>query len=844
LVLVSLGRPASAGISGDLEASRTPRPPRLDGRVDDPVWVMAPVYRDFVALYPEEGVVPSEPTELRVLYDDENLYVGFVCHDSRPDAIVRALGDRDAPPISDTVEVAIDFAHDRRTAQLFGVNAGGVQYDRLLFADNREAPEWDGVWDAKVAARPDGWSAELVIPFRLFRGSSALARVRGFFARRHLARNHEDVASTLIPRKSNEYVSLFGSLSGVQDLPSRHDLELLPYVASRAVWRPQSSDPALLGPRLVDPSTDVGLDLRAGLARGLQLNATINPDFGQVEADQIILNLTNQEAAFPEKRPFFFQGTDVFQPLAIESSFGENQLVFYSRRIGLGTPILGAAKVVGEAGPHVQIGMLDALVMGARATTLDESDPDRRVRLHATRPFHVGPNDEALATDAATENFLAGTLVYRLGQASAVGARVASAVPLEGTCTAAQLAANPDRPPIACLVTGSNVAALDWTLHSPEAEWLLDGQAELSQVVGGPESRVMPDGVLIRRGQLGFGGYLQAGKLGGEPFRFEVDAGHVSPSLELNGAGFLPTQNQDDLLASFHYTRPNGFAGLHGFDSSLGGHARWTADGRGIDRGRNVNLVVNAVLPGFHTVGIDTGYEFSHFDVREITGRGIPFERTAVFYVSGSGETDPSRAASIGLSFAHDFVGASAVTPAGGGFTAGVNAKVRPQSRFESKLSLTINRTPQGPRWDVAQSAGNRLAFGDLHTGYLSAIFRQQVVLMPRLVVQAYGQLFTDQGRYVSSFAAMPIDDRPLRLRDLAPDGTALDGFAHVDLRANVVVRWEYRPGSTVFLVYDHASESVLASGTPTPTSFLPGGLTRGRVVDTALVKWSYFWHL
>jgi len=591
---------------------------------------------------------------------------------------------------------------------------------------------------------------------------------------------------------------------------------------------------------------DLGLDLRAAITPRLQLNATVNPDFGQVEADQLILNLTNQEALFPEKRPFFFQGIEAFQPVGFDWE-QPNQVLFYSRRIGLLTPILGAVKVTGEVGDF-DVGMLDAVVMGAHGETVDEAMLDRRLRYDPRRPLHLGLHDEALPTGGVTENYFAGVLTYKLGEASTVGARAASAVPLPGPCVDPPAgAAVPEGSP--CSVFGSNAGALDWNLRTADARWVLLGQADVSRVVGGPPSRTLPDGVVIDRGQSGWGTYVQAGKVGGEPLRFDVTYSHVSPTLELNGAGYLPTQNEQALIGSLHFIRPSGFGGLHAFDAWLSGSQRWTTDGKLTPRWGNAYLRLTALLPGFHTVGVEPGYEPVYYDVRELTGRGIPFQRTALYYFEVFGESDPARVLSGTLSYSWVGMRPTPATPAGSGYTLRVSLVLRPQSRLESTLLLAVDTRPQGPRWTgqtAAPSAGTADSFlvGDLRAESLSTTFRQQLVIVQRLTLQAYGQLFTAVGHYLSFFRASPGDGRSLRFADLIPTDASAPGFYNAGLKVNVVMRWEYRLGSTLYAIYGHTSESLLDPAAPLPTTLSPMALGRGRAVDTFMVKWSYFWRL
>src|SRR5262249_40941293 len=306
--------PASAG-AGTIRAARTHGAFSIDGNLDEPAWREAFPYSEVVGGFPHEGASPTTRTEIRGLYDDQNLYIGITAYDQQPALIVRGLGRRDSTPTSDGVEVSIDSQRSGRTAYYFSVNAAGVLRDALYYGDVNSTDTWDAVWKGASASRIDGWSAELEIPLSILRFSNAREQTWGILVRRTIPRTHQTFDSTLIPRNANGFCSWFGELTGLTDLKPKRDIELMPYVAARAVWRPQYSDPSLPHPRLFDPSADLGLDLRATLFSDLTLTATINPDFGQVEADQVVQNLSTFELFFPEKRPFFNQGLDIFQPV-------------------------------------------------------------------------------------------------------------------------------------------------------------------------------------------------------------------------------------------------------------------------------------------------------------------------------------------------------------------------------------------------------------------------------------------------------------------------------------------------------------------------------------------------
>jgi hypothetical protein len=253
------------------------RGPTVDGRLDDPAWSAAPVFDRFILNEPTEGGAGSERTELRLVFDDDMLYVAFRNFDSQPRRIVRSLARRDTEPASDYVVVFLSPSNDRRTARRFYLNAGGVQADSLHYDDLQASQTWDAVWRGAVADFDGGWTAELAIPLYLV-GSPDVARPRWhFLARRYIARTHEKVSSVLIPRADNGFVSRFGEVSGVDAIAPRRAIELLPYVAMRALARPESPDPARARPREALGAADLGVDAAVMLGRGLTLNATLNP---------------------------------------------------------------------------------------------------------------------------------------------------------------------------------------------------------------------------------------------------------------------------------------------------------------------------------------------------------------------------------------------------------------------------------------------------------------------------------------------------------------------------------------------------------------------------------------
>jgi hypothetical protein len=828
------------GVDQFIPVTRSLEPPRIDGNLEDPGWTQASIFGGFVQVFPSEGGAPGERTEMRVLYDDQFVYFAFRCYDSQPHQIVRRLGRRDSPPASDTVQVLLDPAHDHLTAYTFGVNAAGVQFDGLLLSDGTEVKDWDGVWEASTSILPDGWSAEFAIPLRLLRFPDGPQQTWGFAAQRHISRTHEDQSTVLINRNVTSKVSRLGHLTGLEQIKTQRNVELMPYLATRTLLRSLST--AADADRRVLPAMDVGLDLRASLTSDLALNATVNPDFGQVEADQLIQNLANVERFFPEKRPFFLEGMDLFQP---GTQAGQApHMLFYSRRIGLDTPLLAAGKLTGTVGPNLSVAVLDAIVTGPAVPEVPPDPAQPRLSYAIERPLHLGLNTDPLPEPPIPRNFLVAVARGQPNKNLRLGTQVASAVPLTGACSEEDAARPPSERPVACQAVGNNAAAVDWSLRTTNAEWTFLGQLTGSQVVGGPPERLLPDGEVLRPGTTGAGAYLQAGKMGGEPFRFDVRYRYSSPRLELNGAGFLPSQNQQYIGTSAAYVRPNGLGPLHSFEAKLVAEGQWSTDGRLVDRGKGARVGVTALLPGFHLIGVEAGNYLAPFDIREITGTGIPFDRGGERYVMVLGETDRTQVLSGNLTailrqpFGFDSNG-------GWSWNGDAGVTFRPQDRLETQLTLSIDSTRHGARW-LDELEPGRYLFGDLRSRFLSVIFRQQMVFTPRLTLQAYAQLFTDVGQFGALLEGSSQDRAPIRQRDLMPSAaTGGPDFHGSALNLNLVARWEYRLGSTLFLVYTRSQqERPLADGEPVSSSLLPVGLFDGPAVDAFLLKWTYWWSL
>lgn len=862
LALAAATLPAGAAAPGDpVRASRRTGEIALDGHLEEPAWDVATVHDGFFQAFPREGQAPADRTEVRVLYDDKALYVGIVCHDGKPGEIERPLGRRDNAPYGDAVVVLLDSNRDRRTAYWFEINAAGVQKDALLFGEDESNGDWDAVWDGAAATLKDGWSAEFHIPLSVFRFSSAREQVWGLGVKRVQARTREETWSFPLKRGERNAVARLADLTGLTGLEPVQDLSLTPYLASRAAWRPRFSDGTDPTRRLLDPTADLGLDLRASLGRGLALQATLNPDFGQVEADQIIQNLSTFELFFPEKRPFFTQGMDLFQGLSPNDHRSPQQL-FYSRRIGLDAPILGAAKLAGRVSDTLEIGLLEAVVTGAAAPDgSTEAHPVRRWQFEPAQPLHFGPAGALPALDPASRNFLVGVARWQPAATATLRAAAASVLPLERRCSLDE--ARPDDRPGRCDQRTGQAATLDASLRNADGDWYARAQLSGSSYDGGgydqpdpaatgPLVRTLPDGTVLRRGDTGFGAAVYAGRQGAEPWRADLSWEYESPRLDLNAAGFQRTQNEQLVRGVIRYVRPNGGGPFHMYGFHLGGQGRWTTDGTGRNLGSGAWFSAEFQLRNFHYFGVDLNVDPAGTDVRELSGTGTGFRYAG----SGGGglwvSSDRARPFWVEAAVSGGRTRAAGAVPSVGYWNASVIASVRPHSRLETRVDAGYDDA----RWPVraVEQDGDLWHFAELHAPSVTVTLRQSVVLSPRLTLQAYAQLFAGAGRYGPYYTGTAPQGGLIRTRDLVPSGAGvpagveLPDFRESALNLSTVLRWEYRLGSTLFLVYTrNAAEPDFAAppppGDPRPPMILrPRNLAHGPTTDTFLVKWTWFW--
>jgi hypothetical protein len=826
-----------------LGAALTTDAPVIDGRLDEPAWVGAPKSDAFIQKSPDEGRPPVERTTVRILYDHAAIYVAVACEQKKTPVVGR-LTRRDREVEADSVTVVLDSRHDGKTAFQFMVNAAGVLSDGTYSNDTAFSSDWDENWEAKTTVTPDGWSAELKIPLRILRFAAVPEQTWGLQVRRYVSMRQETDEWAFIPKTVAGQVSQFGHLDGLVGLHDAGGIELRPFVVASVVGNDPEIDSIARG---IDLTGSLGLDFKWHITQNLTLDAAINPDFGQIEADQVTLNLSSYETFFPEKRPFFLEGADTFTtPL---------QLV-YTRRIGrgVGTPaireddpygerlirapgpaaIYGAVKLVGELGGGFSIGELLAVTSRNSVDVLGAgSTPAERV------------------ADPLTA-FKALRLTRDFGKRAQVGAMVTAVSRIEpggdypvitddvGRPTGQLCPGGEEQPIGARCFHDAYVGGVDARLRSPSGDYVATAQGLASVIEGGPP-RTMDDGTVIQSGDVAPSLKVQVKKEGGNLVAgtYYVFAGR---NVDYNDLGFMPRQNMHELEAYVAYRKVDGHGPFRESETGFAFFDRESLDF--LNQQRAYFLFTDVKFKNFWSVFAEIAYRHPHFDDREV-GDGAALERDQSFTPSIGVASDKRERVSFSA-FAQTQILADGLTFFGEG---DVTFRILPE--------LDVQLLPQGtytsgePRY--FDDAAGRYLFGRQEAQSLALTLRATYTFTPRITLQAYGQAFLASEDYTdfTSYPAGAAGSRPvIHLADLeaapapAPDDNP--NYEQGTFNANVLLRWEYLLGSTVAVVYTHAQEGFIPGVTqdlaPRPAR-LNFRLIRPRAAsDVLLLKLSYWW--
>ncbi|HEX8674884.1 MAG TPA: DUF5916 domain-containing protein [Longimicrobium sp.] len=832
-----------------LRAARATGSIDIDGRLDEAAWATAETANSFTQSYPKAGAAPTERTEARVLYSDDAIYVAMRMFDSRPDSIAAQLARRDASGIySDWVHVSIDSYHDRRTGFRFSLNPRGVQKDVFHSNDTGEDLDWDAVWQSAARVDSLGWTAEFRIPLSQIRFSGsepAGGRVWGLQLQRDIARRDERDSWSPWTRTDAGFVSRFGDVTGLTGIRPVRRMELLPYVSNRLTREPGDTENPFYSSN--DVGLSAGADFKLGITSGLTLTGTVNPDFGQVEVDPAVVNLSAFETFFPEKRPFFIEGSDVFRfgQVGTFNNYGFQEY-FYSRRIGR-TPqrqlsgseirfsdvpsqstILGAGKVSGKVGPWT-LGIMDAVTATEKARFVTE-DGDRQT---AT----VEPLTNYFVSRVRREMHGGNTVIGGMATATHRDMSDAAFDPL--------------------VRSRAFFGGLDGEHSWANRLWKVSGYVAATSVAGSREvitaaqrssaryyDRPDADYLSLDPTRTSLTGHIaEAAIQRSGNWDLSLDVKEMSPGFEVNDLGF---QGRTDYrsFTTFLGRRVNEAKGIFRDHSYFGYtfHA-WNFGGDVILNGGA--LGANGTFKNFWSAGGNLGYRPWTSDDR--LTRGGPLSRNpGRREISGWVETDARKRVSFGANTGY-------VRRDAGGSSrwAGLSMSYRPSSAIRLRLSPNIENefgTAQYVRTVddalATETFGRRYVFADLDQTTVSMETRLDWTFTSRLSLQLFAQPFVAVGDY-SGFKEL---ERPgsydfgVYGRDggtisrgascsnpsgagtsylVDPDGAGAAScfsfgerdFNSRSLRGNAVLRWEYRPGSALFFVWQQQRDGFDAVG-------------------------------
>jgi hypothetical protein len=781
----------------------------------DDLWSTAPAVSNFVQREPREGAAPSQATEFRVAFDSSTLYIKVRAYDREPQKIVTFLTRRDEDSPCDWIRVFIDSYHDRRTAYEFAVNPDGVKQDRYWFNDTNNDKGWDAVWDVAVSRDSKGWTAEFRIPFSQLRFAPSDMSTWGFAVSREIARLNETSTWPLLSRNANGYVSSFGELGGLSTGSAQKRLELAPYTVANLSRQPTAGNP------LVNPSGlagSAGLDMRYAVTPGLTLTATVNPDFGQVEADPAVVNLSAFETFFNERRPFFVEGSGTFR-FDADCYDGCNNL-FYSRRIGRAPQGTGSL-------PYGDGIYTDA---PSQSTILGAAKLTGRIGRYSIGVMHAVTQEEFADVSTAgvrSEQAVEPSTSYSVARIKREYANQ-SYVGVIATTTNRRLSENLNFIPSSAYVGGAD---FDWRVRRM---YSLNGYVEASRVNGAPpaiEALQENNRHLFQRPGLtsehldvtrtalsGYAGAIAFNKIGGEFVHSNSYLYFRSPGFDTNDLGFL---RRSDQIRQGHWLQLRSNKVTSRFRQRNLNFNQWTSwDFDGDLQYGGVNINGNVTLLNNWTGGAGVFQPIPKHGFDDRATRGGP----GVISEGGPEQwfwiySDSHRLFSAGLE--GDF----------GGDNHGTfwknwdpSVTVRPIPAIMFSLGAHYNHNGSDSQWisNITDTA-THYVFGHLNQTTVSLTGRFNYTITPNLSLQLYAQPFVSAGAYGAfKEVADPLSEsyenryKPFAYSDAQygnPD------FNVKSFRTTNVLRWEYKPGSTVFVVWQQAREN----------DAVPGGFDVGR---------------
>ncbi len=821
---------------------------KIDGMLNEPVYKNAPV-TGFIQKEPSEGKKATESTNVWVAYDQSALYIGAKLFDSHPELIKGLLSRRDDINNSDWFMVFLDPYHDKRTGYEFGVNAAGSIFDGTMFNDSWDESSWNGIWDYAVKKESDGWSIEIRIPFTQLRFNDSDRMVWGINFLRKIQRKNENDYLIMVPKKESGFVSHFAQLTGLNGIKAQQRFEALPYLVSKAQYLVHNSnDPFYKGNQY---KQTLGADFKIGLGSNLNLDATINPDFGQVEVDPAVVNLSDFETYYDEKRPFFIEGENIFMfgYSGSNNNWGfnwGNPEIFYSRRIGRSpqgsvngnnqfvekpheTRILGAGKITGKIGNDWSVGIINAVTARTFAQVYNSGKTTQQ-QVEPLTDYSVVRTQKEFNSGREGLGFI-------------------------GTSTIRNLNTNEMKD---ILSDKAFVYGVDgWITLDDDETYVVNGYLSGSYSHGSKNYMVKlqesplryyqrPNAKFARldSNRTSLSGYTARVALNKQKGNFYINSavGIASPGYEANDAGF---QFRADVINShivlgYRWYKPGDI--FRSKSLYLAHYRNYNFDGNIIDLG--FMLISNFEFLNYYGAQLNAGFNPETFSNRLTRGGPLAKSPASGFLnydlysdsrnklvVDLSGESDFDKLGSQSNSISIDFTW-------------------KPNSQLNIIIGPSYSRNFQKLQWvgsfkdpSAVSTYKARYVFGEMNQNTISGNIRLNWTFTPALSLQVFLQPLISAGHY-SNFKELKEprsyetnfygkQSSSIKYNDnneeyvVDPDGSgpapefsfSNPDFNFKSLRGNVVLRWEFLPGSVFFLVWTHGQTN----------SDNPGDLSFGR---------------
>lgn len=803
--------------------------PVINGILDDDAWLSGQWIDDFTQFEPYNGRKASQRTEFKILFDDNNLYVGFKAYDTDPDSIIRRLSRRDNTD-GDIVGIIFDSFHDRRTGFQFGVSAGGVKIDQM-FTENGESqdPSWDPNWWVKTSINNEGWAAEMKIPFSQVRFDKNSGDVWGLEVIRELYRKNETCLWQHIPKDAPGIIHLFGELEGLDQIKPRKIFDITPYVVTKTeTFEASHENPFLAKGNL--QGLNGGLDAKIGITNNMTMDLTINPDFGQVEADPSVVNLTAYETFFSEKRPFFIEGNNI-TAFGIGLGDGDvgNDNLFYSRRIGRRpaynqeikdgwyadipavTTILGAAKITGKTKRGLSLGFINAVTAGEKA----EIDTSGGRIIKCAEPL---------------ANYMVGRMQKDLNNGNTI---------IGGVFTGTNRDMDKD------LSDEMHKAAwsggIDFTQYINEKKWMININSAYS-LVKGSETALLntqrssaryfqrPDNHharidSTRTSMAGTGGRIKIAKLDGH-WNFLGAMLWRTPGFETNDLGFIREVDQilSVLWVRYSQWEPGGIYRNYNINADI--YSIWNFGGENV--GKGLEASVNMTLKNFWNIW--SGGNLNTPGLSPDMLRGGPMIKTPGSFNGRLGfSTDPRKKVELEVRVN----GSTGFVNSSNSISTGIEISAKPVDYMMVSFNPEFSRSYDDLQYISTTSyvKRDRYIFSSIDRKTISASFRINCNITPDLSLQYWGQPFIASGKYHDyKYITDPMAEKysnRFRIFDtgqihFSADEVTIDedrdgitdytidnkDFIVREFLSNFVVRWEYNPGSTLYFVWNQTRNS------------------------------------